>query len=174
MFFRPPTHQPMIQAYVMAVMRQSGSFPGDSTTQRTPSQDSRRWCPRFVRLPGQRDHAVICKRQKNSGFALKAGHALGIAGHSPRKNLERHITAQCRVARTVHLTHAPCIQRRDDFLSPESRPLLKRHNFQALYTSAKAAEGTLCLGYELWMGGKCQSGTRIEHGSYWPFRAFPA
>ena len=92
----------------------------------------------------------------------------------PRKNFERHITAQCRVARTVHLTHAPCIQRRDDFLSPESRPLLKRHNFQALYTSAKAAEGTLCLGYELWMGGKCQSGTRIEHGSYWPFRAVPA
>jgi hypothetical protein len=45
----------------------------------------------------------------------------------------------------VNLTHAPSTQGRNDLISPESRPRLKRHDLQALYTSKQTFKGAFAL-----------------------------
>jgi hypothetical protein len=54
------------------------------------------------------------------GLSLEAGEPLGIVRHGVGKHLDRHLAAEARVARAVHLAHATRAERGDDLVGSET------------------------------------------------------
>lgn len=54
----------------------------------------------------QRQNVGMIERGRSLRLLLKAPHAIRIAGETGRQNLDRYVTVETRVARTIDLTHA--------------------------------------------------------------------
>ena len=52
-------------------------------------------------------------------FTLEASHAVAVPGKRFRQNLQRHVTAEPRVACAVDFAHPACTDRRQKFKWPE-------------------------------------------------------
>src|ERR1700694_5614477 len=79
----------------------------------------------------------MVERGQDLGFALEAGHALGVAGKRLGQNLQRNIALQLGVAGAVHLAHAAGTDGREDLVRAKSRTHCQRHDWNDL--SAKSA-----------------------------------
>jgi hypothetical protein len=58
----------------------------------------------------------MIERREQLGLALEARQAIGIAGDLGRKNLQRRVTLQLRVAGPVNFSHSPGADQREDFV----------------------------------------------------------
>ena len=63
----------------------------------------------------------MIQRREGLRFALEPREAFGIGGERVRQDLDRDLTTQRRVRRSVHLPHAALADRRDDFVDAEAR-----------------------------------------------------
>ena len=64
-----------------------------------------------------RDVRMI-ERREDLRFALEAGETIGIVGEDVRKDLDRDVALQLRVARAIDLAHAARAERSDDLVTP--------------------------------------------------------
>ena len=60
-------------------------------------------------------------------LALEPRQPLGVGGEHRRQDLESHLAPQPRVARAIHLAHAPGAQRPGDFIRTDVRADGQRH-----------------------------------------------
>ncbi len=68
------------------------------------------------------DHDVgVIERRRRAPFLLEPANAVGIAGESSRKNLQRNLTTQPRIASAVHLAHAARADRRKNLVGSQTR-----------------------------------------------------
>ena len=103
--------------------------------------DERTDTARFFEAMDVRDVRVIQRRQRLR-FARKPGQAIGIAGKGVRKDLQRDVAIQFRVARAIDFAHATRADRRGDFIDAETGAGGKCH-----------VEVSICAASE---GGRCQ------------------
>jgi len=68
-----------------------------------------------------RDVRVV-QRGKNFGFALKPREPIGVRGERARENLDRDLTLQFRIGRSIHLAHPAFADLRGDIVNAEARP----------------------------------------------------
>ena len=60
---------------------------------------------------------------------LEAPQALGVGENAAGKDLDRHVAAEPRVPRPIHLAHASGADRREDLVGTELRSDRQRHYF---------------------------------------------
>jgi hypothetical protein len=65
-------------------------------------------------------------------LALEAGHALGVGRELWRQGLDRHVPPELRVARPIHLAHAPGAEVGEDFVRSEACAGGERHELPRL------------------------------------------
>ena len=75
------------------------------------------WAGFFQAVDG-RDVRMIERRQE-LGFALEAGHALGIAGEGLGQDLQRDVAIEASVAGAVDFAHAAGAEERDDLVGAD-------------------------------------------------------
>ena len=69
----------------------------------------------------------MVERREHLRLALKACEPVGIAREELGKDLQRDVTIELRVARTIDLTHAARAECRDDLVGAEARTGGQRH-----------------------------------------------
>jgi hypothetical protein len=69
----------------------------------------------------------VVERGDRACLALQPGASLGIVRDESRQYLDRHVTAEAAVVRTIHLAHAPGPERADNGIRAEGRAWQKRH-----------------------------------------------
>jgi len=76
---------------------------------------------RFLELPDvvHAENAGMIQRRDGAGFQLETPQPVGIARKRLRQNLDGHLAIEARIAGTIHLSHAACAQRRQNFIRPE-------------------------------------------------------
>src|SRR5207249_12057943 len=75
------------------------------------------------------EHADVWMVERGDGarLALEAGAELGALRQVRRQHLDRHVSAQARVAAVVDLTHSPGAEGHDDLVGTESGAGGQRH-----------------------------------------------
>jgi hypothetical protein len=48
----------------------------------------------------------VVERRKHLGFALKAGHTIGVCRKGLRQDFDGHVALQSTIPRAIHLAHA--------------------------------------------------------------------
>jgi hypothetical protein len=67
----------------------------------------------------RRDVGVI-ERRERLRLALEPRHALRVVGERVRQDLDRHLAAERRVRRPIHLTHSAFANERGDLVDAEA------------------------------------------------------
>lgn len=62
------------------------------------------------------------ERRQGAGLLLEAGQAVRVRAEGLRQHLQRHLPAQLRVLRPVHLAHPPRTQEGEDFVGAKADP----------------------------------------------------
>ena len=70
----------------------------------------------------------MVERREQVGFPREARQPLGIAREELGENLERDVSRQFAVARTIHLAHAAGADQRDDLEGAEAGAWRKGHD----------------------------------------------
>src|SRR5688500_1261324 len=86
--------------------------------------------------PIDRTNVGMVEGGKQLRLALEAGEAIGIERKRARDDLERDVAPELPIARAIHLSHAACAKRGNDFVRPNSS------------AGSKGQE-------ELWVSGRC-------------------
>ena len=74
----------------------------------------------FLKAVDRRDVRMI-QRREGLRLAFEPRHAIGVRGEHVRQDLDRDLAAECRVRRTVDLTHSAFADRRGDVVDAETR-----------------------------------------------------
>ena len=69
----------------------------------------------------------MVERGQQLGFALEARQALRVLGERRRQRFDRHLAAEARVVRAVHLAHAARSERCDDLVGADAGALRQWH-----------------------------------------------
>ena len=69
----------------------------------------------------ERDDIRVVEAGHGARLVLESRQAFGVRGHVGGQHLERDVTTEAAVARTVHLAHAACAERGDDLIAAECR-----------------------------------------------------
>ncbi len=77
-----------------------------------------------------RDVRVI-QEPRGPGLLLEATQSVGVGRKRRRQNLDRHLAAEPRIQRPVHLAHPACPQRRQDLVRTELRTGSEYHRTTA-------------------------------------------
>ena len=86
-----------------------------------------------------RSNVGMVQRGEQLRFTLKPGDSIAIVHESVGQNLERHFTAEFRVARAIDLTHPSGADEGDDFVDAKARTCRDRH---LLYFCTEASQLT--------------------------------
>ena len=81
---------------------------------------------RFFKAVDRGDIRMV-ERREHLRLALEACEPVGIAGEELGKDLQRDVTIELRVARTIDLAHAARAECRDDLVGAETRTGGQRH-----------------------------------------------
>src|SRR5439155_809261 len=73
----------------------------------------------------------MIQRRQHLGFALEAGHALGVGGEVGEQDFERDVAVQARVASAIDFAHAARAEQRDDLVRADFCARWKAHFFTA-------------------------------------------
>ena len=68
----------------------------------------------------------VVQRRGRAGFLLESMEAIGVGRECAGQDLDRHVTPEPRIARTVDLAHAACAKCGDDLIRPEASARLQR------------------------------------------------
>ena len=74
----------------------------------------------------------MIQRGQNLGFALEPRHALGVGGEGFGQDFQRHVAAQLRVARAIHLAHPARANLIEGFIGADFRSANQRHKWARL------------------------------------------
>ena len=69
----------------------------------------------------------MIQRRENLRLAVKAREPVWIGRECVRQDLQRDIAIQLRIPGAIHLTHAACADRSDDFIRSEAGTWTQRH-----------------------------------------------
>ena len=69
----------------------------------------------------------VIQRSRRARFLLEPTQSLGIAGEGGRQDLDRHVTPQTGIARSIHLAHPAGADERDNFVDAEPHAGNQRH-----------------------------------------------
>ena len=75
----------------------------------------------------ERDDIRVVEGRHDARLVFEARQAFGVGGHVRRQHLERDVTTEAPVARTVHLAHPARAEPGDDLVFAESGPRGNEH-----------------------------------------------
>ena len=75
----------------------------------------------------ERDDIRVVEAGHGARLVFESRQAFGVRGHVGRQHLERDVTTEAAIARTVHLAHAARAERGDDLVLTEPGSRGKEH-----------------------------------------------
>src|SRR5262245_19581454 len=75
----------------------------------------------------------VVQRRDRARLAFKPPQPMGIGRERCRENLDRHVPAEPRVLREVHLAHSARTEQRDDFVRTQSAAGCQSHGVAWLF-----------------------------------------
>ena len=94
----------------------------DAFSQRFTAHQLEHQCGDTIRVFQSVDGADVwmIERREHARFAFEPGKAIRIAGEGPRQELDRHVSAQSRIASAIDLAHAAHSDALVDLIDPEA------------------------------------------------------